>query len=580
MNSTLTLTAARTQAVLGIASERPITPRQSKSSWYEIGPLALRDGALSPAAMRYAVEMTTAYPSSPGGEPVDMFALPPMVRFLFESGHLLTDAQRSQVLSGLTAPGQYVFGGGTLNHQHMHAQFYLLAQFFPNATWRPINMQPVTSAQVMATWKDRLRTRHAGFLGAAGNYEATSSTYSLINVFCALNFAQFALDPEVRAWGQAEVDYTIAVLAESSFRGSIVAPVARRVRDQSNGGVDKAMAVTQHLLWLYFGQPAFQIATLRDGGEPTYIAMLAQAQAAWHGPSPAVRRLGTTPRTVRHVTGHFSHFGVLAADALRDTRWAGDAWIGDEWAIGCANAIHFSPYGFNSSEQNFAIHWKTDKGRNELTAYHPYFRAKQAAWSTDQWSPFVQYARLDQHSAVMLADIPEADPWTAPPTHPQAGGWYAERAGAFHRHVLFRLPRVVDEVIAAPGMVVMREGSIYVAAIMLRGEAVEEAGLRDWRCWRIDDPKAAVFFYVGSAVSMADFLAAATAARPVYADGAVRVGARVIRHRLEPLPVLPGWAIHRGIPEGVEVPSSAPSFDSGRVKVGGGAYCIDGFWRG
>jgi hypothetical protein len=567
---------------------------------YDISAVAKRDGVLPSNVLDYMGLLSTTYSGSvAAGEPIEMFCLPALARFLIQNGDLLPAPQKASLLAGLTAQ-QRLLDGGTLNHQHMRtSSWYLLAQYFPSATWTAFDLQTYSSAASKAIHKDHAKTRHNGFL-RIGNFEASSTTYSMPNAFSALNLAEFADDPDLRRWGAAELDMQVAMLRESSIGGIIGAPILRRNTGQINSSAwnvaTGAPALAQHILWLYYGEPKlFDQNMFRGQGEPFFITMMAQSS---HKPSATVLSLDDKrPRRVYQRTGEFSDFGVQRTDRFwGDSRFEGDSWFEATHAICVANPFRLSPYSFNDSLQNFQIAWRTTAKYADLTAYHPYFKADSGvnAWSTDQWSPFVQYHRFDGNSCVLVADIPASDPFNNPPNESQPLGWYAQRdatAPALHQLVQFRFPRLVTELVTNSTDVFIRDGDVYIAILVLNGtiafEALDQAHTIDWRVGKVAQAKTAIYFRVVPAASMtfAEFQADAVAKKPSYnpGTGVVTSGTTTVKHRIVPRNE-PGeglYATQRGLPQvvidGVERVLTDESFifDSGRVRVGGDKFMID-----
>lgn len=582
-------------------TDLPLNEGGAKGNMYDISAVAQRDGVLPSTVLNYMALLSTTYSGSvAAGEPIEMFCLPALARFLFQNGDLLSTTQKNSLLAGLTAQ-QRLLDGGTLNHQHMRStSWYLLAQYWPQATWTAFNLQTYSSAASRAIHKDHMKTRHNGFL-QIGNFEATSTTYSTVNAFSAINAAEFADDPDVRRWGQAELDMQIALLRESSLGGIIGAPILRRNTGQINssqwGTSTGSPAIAQHMLWLYYGAPKlFDQNMFRGQGEPFYITMMAQSKVL---PSQTVLGLDDErPRRVYHRTGEFSDFGVQGSHRFwADTRFVSDSWYEKTHAICTANPFRISPYGFNNSIQNFQIIWKTAKRFADLTAYHPYFRGDSGvnAWSTDQWSPFVQYHRFDGNSCVLVADIPTSDPFTNPPNESQPLGWYAERDGtaaALHQLVQFRFPRLVDELVTNSTDVFIRDGDVYIAILVLNGsiafEALDQTHTIDWRVGKVAQARTAIYFRVvpASSMSFAAFQADAVAKKPSYSSvtGVVTAGSTTVQHRITPRNESGEglYAMQNGTPrvviDGIEQVMTDESFvfDSGRVRIGNGKFELDG----
>ncbi len=125
-----------------------------------------------------------------GDEPVEMFSLPPLVRYLYQFGHCLSMTQKEKLLKGLSKP-QNLLGHGTLNHAIVRAtSWYLLAQYFPQAKWTDWKSAQVhSSAQLMAKLKSLLASR-AFRIFRSGHQEWLSPTYAMANISPLVNLIE------------------------------------------------------------------------------------------------------------------------------------------------------------------------------------------------------------------------------------------------------------------------------------------------------------------------------------------------------------------------------------------------------
>ena len=101
-----------------------------KYGGYDCLAFAARDGNAKPEWADYMVELGSM--GLKGHRDFEMFALPPLVRYLYTYGDRLTSRQRSALLAGLTGTRRNLFAHGTPNHMIMQeSSWYLLASISP-----------------------------------------------------------------------------------------------------------------------------------------------------------------------------------------------------------------------------------------------------------------------------------------------------------------------------------------------------------------------------------------------------------------------------------------------------------------
>ncbi len=446
-----------------------------------------------PAYMASLSTLPVGYP--PDG-PVEMFSLPPLVRYLYQFGDCMNPAQKQKLLSGFTSQKQYLTGHGTLNHAIMRAtSWYLLAQYFPEAKWTHWDGKVYTSPQLMAELKRLMDGRKARFY-KSGQYEWLSPTYAMINVFPLLNLIDFAADPQVRKTAEEEATLEVAVLRAHSFHGVIVPPLTRKNLDQHNATdnpQDYTPAITQDLLWYYFGEPANLSSYDFRRNEPFYAIFLGLSN--WLPPADV---LDMSPAksggyTIKLIT---PGFGIWDAETTPEIY--GNAYIADDFAVGTGNQL-FDPGGYSGHIQTFSILLKSDKPQNQIECYHPFWKsnAGEDAWGGDRSSPFQQMYRYDKSSVVMLFDIPKKDPWVLGDDNHA----FAERT--LHKDALLqlaecRIPRGFDEVIKERDWVFVRQGKAFVAmATMLGANEYDHAPIeltKKYLIVKVREPRTALFF--------------------------------------------------------------------------------------
>jgi hypothetical protein len=504
----------------------------------------------------------------PDDGPVEMFVLPPLVRYLYQFGDCLTETQKSSILGALVSGGkrQRLTGHGTINHAIMRAaSWYLLAQYFPSAKWIDWDGKNYTSRELMRVLKSLLIRRGRHFFNN-GQAELLSPTYALVNFFPLLNLIDFSADPELRRLADSEAVLELAALRAHSFYGVIVPPLTRKNYDQVNAsdpGRNYIPSVTQQMLWYYYGEPrGLQEHDFR-GGEPFYASMLALSN--WR-PPPVIA--GITPGTGYRIRYNTPRFGIWDADTPVEIY--GDSLIQKDFAIGTGNLL-FQPAGYSGHIQTFSILLKSDKPYNQIECYHPFWRSNlgEDAWATDRSSPFQQMYRYDDSSVVMLFDIPDKDPW------PQSMGnrFWKDRdkqADDLLKVVVCRVSRSFDEVVFDRNWVFVRQGDVFAAMASLHGEyVVDEASpdlLKNFYSIKVREPKTALFFRVdrgGEGLDFRGFQARMkSSALPAYnvAAGEVLLHEKSgdeteVKSRIQKLPGEGGWwsALPRVLRNGGEI---------------------------
>jgi hypothetical protein len=510
----------------------------------------------------------------------NFFALPALVRYLYTYGDCVSEAQKGELLAGLER-AHHLFAHGTANHAIMQASsWYLLAQYFADATWTNADGARYDSAAVMARLADLLRQRTEGFFRQM-HAEIFSTTYAMVNLYPLLNLIELAADPIVAARANAEASLEILLLTAHSFHGNVVPPITRRNIDQTNAAWPEPTGVfpsiTQHVLWYYFGEPAYgRYDFIQERREPYFVVFF--ALSSWRPPAIAWA-LPTSGYSARTTTPDFTHWGAEAPPLLY-----GDSYFGAEYALATGNAS-FDPSWYSSHNQTFSVTLRSDAVENKIECQHPYWRSDlgEDAWTTDLWSPFVQSHRIDAHRAVLIADIPAADPWV----YGADNRFFAERDD--HRDALIhtvqcRVPLSADEVIFEDRWIFVREGASFVALASLAGDLERASDLPDaiasrFEVVKIREARTAIFVMVEDArTSLEDFRARARAALPSYdgASGSVETTASgvpvTVRFRLRPEESTGRWLAWPDVTAGGAVidPSSHPVFETPFLELAGG----------
>jgi hypothetical protein len=169
----------------------------------------------------------------------EMFSLSPLVRYLYMYGYCMSKEQKEYLLRGLSQTRRRLFAHGTMNHMVLQeTSWYLLAQYFPDATWTDWDGTQFKSAEVMTRTKDLLVRRHWRSF-QSGMSEWLSPTYAFTNLYPILNLVDFAKDPEVAHQAADEACLEVLILKADSFHGVLMPPLTRHNVDQSNAPLPK-----------------------------------------------------------------------------------------------------------------------------------------------------------------------------------------------------------------------------------------------------------------------------------------------------------------------------------------------------
>ncbi len=395
----------------------------------------------------------------------NMFDCPPVARALHMFGEHFSEEQRQRIKDAVTGPvvTRILRDHGTENHAAMSVTSqYLLAQYFPDATWDIGRGERYTSRQMMEEAKEKILRRGRNFYRLC-HTEFLSPTYIPVNVHPFLGLLDFAEDPQVRDAAEALVLYHLSLLALNTFDGHTMAPVNRRGRPHQRFAPDKINQIIP-LTWLLWGQNEVNRANiLGSGRKMAYFAM-----SDWRVPEPLNRIAhgAEVPYEIQGMVGPFGRWNV--SDWIREPqKRLRYVWRDEAFAIGAIAADYFQPSGFNDQFHSFDIAWKSDNAYRSLEVMHPYWLSNGGE---DHWqpthSPF-QQAGAYHNTAIVMYNIPDKDPW------PDRGrdSWRANRDKHFDGLIKLgqtRFPTTVDEVVTTDDAYFFREGDVYVTIRVLK----------------------------------------------------------------------------------------------------------------
>lgn len=506
---------SRRAQMLGAVNAGAIAGLGSKVGSYKI--IAAAEAGLDTSAHR--AQLTGWITAANGGDG-EMFPLPCYARYLHKFNSRMSPSEAAEFKTALANQTHDLFAHGTLNHAVMRCtSYYLLAQYYPDITWKDKSAGTWTSAQVMATCKSNYLKRIARFTENGSHGEITSSTYSIVNLLCALNLVDFCADEELRAAALKEVVMMVSTLRANSHHGSIIAPIMRRNYEQLNAPDSPQTytpSVGQHILWYYFGEPVTSNYELAGDKEPLFASFL--ASSSWRPPAAAYTM---PPGEVALNVASFSQW-----DGATFTQLVSSSYVCDDFAIGCSNAI-FDPSGY-SGWQTFTINFKSTAPQNQISCYHPYWDSNSGEdnWtSTNRWSPFQQMYRYDDSSVIMLFNIPTADPWQ----YDSGNSYWMARnnqAAALFALAQYRIPLSADEIDtsdASGQWVFVRAGNTMIAIGTLNGTNEYPTGItgvsEKYKVVKIRQSRTAIFWRVESGTDFAAFKVRAKAKAPAFTDG-------------------------------------------------------------
>ena len=395
---------------------------------------------------------------------------PALVRALHMFGKHFSSQQLQQIKHAVTSKVIVgtLRGHGTENHA---AQFvtsmYLLAQFFPDATWESSDGKRYTSVEMMAEAKSRIMQRGKGFF-RAGNNEQLSTTYATVNVYPLFNLMEFAQDPQVRDSAEALVLYHLTLLALNNFDGHIIPPFNRSNATQQRFGppgkrIGRYMPFHHTHAWLFWGQNEVIAEDFSRAVEPALA--LDYVYAGWRMPEVLNRiaRGADAPYEIRGTLPAFGSWG--SGKSLETLRYV---WRDRDFAIGGVAGQHVDPGQFLLDYDTFGIVWKSPNRFRSLQVMHPYWRSNEGE---DYWkgthSPF-QQTGVYRNTAIVVFNIPEKDPWR---NRAQQKAWLGLRNKHFDE--LFKLaevrfPTTVEEFVQDGDFYFFREREVYVAVRVLK----------------------------------------------------------------------------------------------------------------
>lgn len=470
--------ADRRSMILSLAKERTPALSSTKTGAYEILAATAAQGCRDPYWPAYMAKTLALNPAENEERlPYDLFAMPPLVRYLSEYGSCIGDTQVQEIKKSLSRELD-ITGHGTLNHAIMKlSSFYLFAQMYDDIEWTDADGTRYSSRSLMNKLKSFLLSRTKGMFEDGFN-ESVSPIYFAVNIVPILNLIDFAKDPEVRDAAEKEAILLLSILKANYFDGRIIPPISRSTVHQipvENSAKSDYPAVSAQLTsWFYFGTPHLTASNIVDRRVPSYLTIAALSQ--W-SPPEAVLQLADNISKPYHIYSEiprFSYWGAKAKPQL-----IGNSMVSQSYAIGAGNMI-FDPSGYNEANQTFGIMFNSGKPAALVDCYHPYWLSNEGenAWRYDRSSPFQQIFR-DGSRGIVIFDIPKIDPYR----YTLFNRFYKTRnnnADALFQSQNCRFPSNADSVYVEGNVITMQVGSAYAGIRSVNAPFVKSPHINRW----------------------------------------------------------------------------------------------------
>ncbi len=421
-----------------------------------------------------ALEYLSKYPVKSD----EYFDYPWLARALHMYGDKFSDEQMARLKQNLTNVRDWL-GHGTENHAAMRvASAYLVAQYFPDHTWR-VGGRELTSVQMMAEAKQKLIARGKGFY-RIGNNEQLSPSYALLNAYPLLGLYDFAEDPEVRDLADALVTYHVATVAVNNFDGHLMPPHNRRSQQMRFSPQDlrawRFTPIHHTMAWLLWGQNRVYANDLTSAGEPPFAVFF--ATTTWRCPDVVTRiaQGAGTPYELRSGLSGFNEWGK--ARHVETKRYV---YRHPRYAIGSPIAQRFNPRQFFIDYDMFSIAWESEHRYRVIEASHLYWYSNKGEdHRRELHSPFQQCAAY-KNTAIVMFNIPQADPWA---TVGDERYWANQRSEHIENLIKLgtvRFPATVQELTTRDDAYYFRDGDVFVGIRVLKpGHELDKTSTEDF----------------------------------------------------------------------------------------------------
>ena len=410
--------------------------------------------------------------STNNGKSINLFTLPPLVRYVYQFGHCLSK-QNIEVLRNFVAEGPCCdkndyLGHGTTNHAILKASsWYLLAQYFKDDTWISKTQGESTSKDIKDLIFNNLESRFTRY-SQYGHFEISSPNYNEVNFMALINLIDFSENAEVKQLAEEEAYKTLRYLVNNSFEGKLIPPLTRQRSNELNGSISNYLQESywvgrdKRLYWYYFGpeldltvddfhsprsEPFWAIYILSD-----WLPQKIYDEAPYQGDDDVVT----------NEIPAFTYWGEDNGIALRSQKY-----IGENYAIGSSNLI-YQPYWYSGEIVEFGIVVSSDNIFNQIDCTQPYWYSNYSTqlegnykinWY-DRSSPFMQTHLIDKNNMLFVANIPEKDPFTEFNTEftPTRSSYVNQLA----QFVRCRIPKAFNEINKGEHVIKIKEGKTYI----------------------------------------------------------------------------------------------------------------------
>jgi hypothetical protein len=415
----------------------------------------------------------------------------------------------------------------TENHALMNAVgSYLIAQIWPDESgWvKGVNWNTVTatsfqtSAEMMAVAKANLLSV-AKSLYSKGYNEDLSTNYAPVHLYPWHCLYTGATDPEMKAVAKAAIDIHVVSMAARQVSGTTLAPFGRNGRWEAS--IEQGTNLGD-LHYLYWGDVTNR--TVRNDNNFDDFTTPA-AISDWR-PSAAILSIARAEVLPYVLTGSRPQFGFWGAYNAGNPNNSGTpddrlSYVYRERLFGMGSAVYrYVPGSFYLDDAGFSIAYRSADRYNYIEAYHEYWRSNAVGRQfIGTNSPFVQTAQY-KGAAVMLVNIPDADPWAGV----GRADWAAQR-DQFHNNLrkdlFLRYPNTVTSMVEEGGWIFLDEvavqGSIYIAIYLGQPYTIGAPGAgisnvhsgvpTDWRMVTSNGAKNVAIFDVGTSDQFVSFAA-------------------------------------------------------------------------
>lgn len=448
--------------------------------------------------------------STSNGKSINLFTLPPLVRYVYQFGHCLSkeniEVLRNFVAEGPCCDNNDYLGHGTTNHAILKASsWYLLAQYFKDDTWISKNQGESTSKDIKDLIFNNLENRFTRY-SQYGHFEIPSPNYIEVNFMALINLIDFSENSQVKKLAEEEANKTLQYLVKNSFKGKLIPPLTRQKSNELNGSINNYyhdsywVGRDKRLLWYYFGSAldltVADFHTTRS--EPFWVIYML---SNW------------LPQKIYDEGPYQGDDDIVTNEIPAFTYWGEDngialfsqKYIGENYAIASSN-IRYQPYWYSGEIVEFGIVVNSDNIFNQIDCTQPYWtsnyttdieNSQKIHW-LDRSSPFMQTHLLDKNNMLFVANIPEKDPFTEFDTLYTAPR--SSHINQLSQLVRCRIPKGFDVINKNEHVIQINEGKTYIQIETLSQAFTYESD-EHYEYFTLEGGKSAMHFHITDEVS-------------------------------------------------------------------------------